>query len=423
MSEDINKKIEDLQAYTQILCEKENNHLGRYVRDKLGFSLTNVTTELPGFAALVKQEIVINQNVEDIEKIILIVKNNLKYTVDYIIDGFKVNFSEIDNYVRSGIKNRDSGLKQYWANIAPILEEQKTSIHNKYADSDKQIGQLIQMIQNLIEPMFRLDSTLLIDAYFLRNNIVDERKKDNINFLLKKVYMQALPTNYKKLIYKELNTKSHKLDYIRIIRNAFKHGNYDIVNEFCIITKEELKGLKLSHYDLSKMFNTIFNIRIYCRTACGYILDTYMSNHTEFRNKANIHINTVTADINAVMESKGLRIEIKEDSFKEILKIDDNYLNASLSNKKLFFEIKILINNELCGDNENIEGYIWAIFKCYEELFPYRDISGDEVMCACYITDDTNFKTYIFSSFEEIDQILVKKLSISVLESLSTNML
>jgi len=414
--------IEDsklLEQYFETLCNDENQQLGHYVAQKLDLPFTDVSAELPGLSSLVKQQYLLHKDDTDIDidTIILEVSNNLKETIDYIIEQHK-NLTEekLYNIIKNGIADRSEGLKMYWTNIAPKFKEQQLLTTKKYTNPLNKIEPTIQMIQNLIEPMLRLDSSLLINAYMHNHNIYDYSKKNNLHFLLNNIYSELFPLKYKNAIYLEINIIS-SLDHIRVIRNAFKHGNYKIENDLCIITEKGINGKKLTVSDLYHILFTIHNIRIFCRTVSGYIFDMFTAKYPEIINTSAIHINTVTTELNTYFLNHGIQIEFSDDCFHENLNINDKIIFPNAGGKKVFFQFKILINSSI-GKFLDLSIYIIAIVKCYERIFPYHMIDKNDVMCAILLIIDSEYQTYLFSSFDEIEELQSKTISIAKLIAL-----
>ncbi|GAA0079994.1 hypothetical protein [Clostridium sp. CTA-6] len=410
---EISKEIE---KHFQALCNNENKRLGNYVAQKLNFQFSDVSAELPGFTSLVKQQCSLYGKSKELNNIIQETSNILKQTIDYIIEEYKNHLTKLYNLVKLGIKDRDEGLKLYWINIAPKIEEQQLLADKKFANPLNKIEPTIQMIQNLIEPMLRLDSFLLINAYMAKNHINDNKKKKELFFLLNNVYSELFPTQYQSIIYSE--TKAiNSLDAIRILRNAFKHGNYKLDNNLCIITEKGMKGQKLTSSELYHIFFNIFNIRIFCRTVSGYIFDIFTAKYPELRNVTNIHINTVTTDLNVYLLNYGIQIELSDDYFCENLDIDNKSIQPNAGGKKLFFKFKILLSNSI-NKSLDLVPYIIGIIKCYESIFPYQMIEKNDVMCAILLIYNSCNQIYLFGSFDEIEQ-LEKSRPLSIAKSIA----
>lgn len=397
------EKSKEIEQYFEVLCNDENEQLGNYVAQKLNLQFSDVSAELPGFSSLVKQQYLLYGKNKDLDNIIQETSNALKQTINYIIEEYKNQPSKLYNLVKIGISDRNEGLKLYWINIAPKIEEQQFLANKKFTNPLNKIEPTIQMIQNLIEPMFRLDSFLLISAYMTKNHINDNKKKTQLHFLLNNVYSELFPEQYQNVIYS--GTKViNSLDDIRIIRNAFKHGNYKIEKDLCIITEKKMNGKKLTISELYNIFFDIHNIRIFCRTASGYIFDIFTAQYPELMNRTSIHINTVTTDLNVYLLNYGIQIEISNDCFCENLDIDNKSIAPNTSGKKLFFKLKILLSSSI-NKLLDLVPYIIAIVKCYESIFPYQMIEKDDVMCAILLIYNSCNQVYLFSSFDEIEQL------------------
>jgi hypothetical protein len=236
-----------------------------------------------------------------------------------------------------------------------------------------------------------------------KKRISGNRKKNELYFLLNNVYLELFPKQYQEIIFSQTKV-INCLDYIRIIRNAFKHGNYKIEEDSCIITEKVMEGQKLSSSELYYIFFNIHNIRIFCRTVSGYIFDIFTAKYPELRNAANIHINTITTDLNAYLLSDGIQIELSDDCFCENLDIDNKSISPSSSGKKLFFKFKILLSNSI-NKSLDLVPYIIGIVKCYESMFPYQMIQKNDVMCAICLVYNSCNPIQLFSAFDEIEQL------------------
>jgi hypothetical protein len=397
------EKSKEIEEYFNTVCNNENKQLGKYVAQRLNLQFSDVSAELPGFSSLVKQQFLLYKKSKDLNNIIKETSNILKQTIDYIIEEYKNKPTELYELVKKAMNYRDEGLKLYWINIAPKIEEQQLLADKKFANPLNKIEPTIQMIQNLIEPMFRLDSFLLISAYMAKKRISGNRKKNELYFLLNNVYLELFPKQYQEIIFSQTKV-INCLDDIRIIRNAFKHGNYKIEEDSCIITEKVMEGQKLSSSELYYIFFNIHNIRIFCRTVSGYIFDIFTAKYPELRNAANIHINTITTDLNAYLLSDGIQIELSDDCFCENLDIDNKSISPSSSGKKLFFKFKILLSNSI-NKSLDLVPYIIGIVKCYESMFPYQMIQKNDVMCAICLVYNSCNPIQLFSAFDEIEQL------------------
>jgi len=413
MTNNSNEIVEKFTYGIGIFCIDENEDLGNYVSKKLNSRKSNFSSEQGGYIEIVKQ-LLIHQNdlsIKNLKDNVINVKDMFKFCLDYVFSIFATSSPDLNEVVFEGTKKRDEGLKQYWTNISPKIEEQQYLSAEQHADPVKIIQNYIQIISNTIEPLLRFDSYLLIKAYNKKHH--ESVEEDNLYDLLNKVYKDIIPVNYTKIILQTLQL-SNKLDDIRILRNAFKHGNYIISNKSCNITeKGRLKHKILSIDDLDRIFYIIHNLRIFCRTIFGFFFDAFVVSDPRMFMKTEIHLRTVIADLNMLFMEHGLQVIINNDIYfyNEIV-IKGEVLTPDLSGKKVFFMMKILIN-ETFDPNFNLSINIHMILKALENIFPYQDNDKKDVLCVLYLTDELLFEYYLFIALDEIEQLRAANITIN----------